>query len=302
MYLHKDTKEFKKIIDIVSTNISIDPVFVEKDYYITMILKLLQSKCPDVIFKGGTSLSKCFGIINRFSEDIDISFEEHIGESKRSKLKNKIIKAISDELELPILNWDILHSNNNVNKYIFSYKSVIESVVDTNQNINLEISLVLPSYPFIKKSLSNYIYNFIDSENSNIIFKYNLTPLDINCQTIERTFVDKLFAICDYYLLSKTTRLSRHLYDLHKLFTHIDIEEVKRLFPEIQQLRSKIELCPSAKPNIDIQNIISNIINSDYYAKDYKSVTSLLIYDDISYDNCIETLKNISEMIVFPIL
>ena len=302
MYLHKDTKEFKKIIDIVSTNISIDPVFVEKDYYITMILKLLQSKCPDVIFKGGTSLSKCFGIINRFSEDIDISFEEHIGESKRSKLKNKIIKAISDELELPILNWDILHSNNNVNKYIFSYKSVIESVVDTNQNINLEISLVLPSYPFIKKSLSNYIYNFIDSENSNIIFKYNLTPLDINCQTIERTFVDKLFAICDYYLLSKTTRLSRHLYDLHKLFTHIDIEEVKRLFPEIQQLRSKIELCPSAKPNIDIKNIISNIINSDYYAKDYKSVTSLLIYDDISYDNCIETLKNISEMIVFPIL
>ena len=129
-----------------------------------------------------------------------------------------------------------------------------------------------------------------------------ITFLYINCQTIERTFVDKLFAICDYYLLSKTTRLSRHLYDLHKLFTHIDIEEVKRLFPEIQQLRSKIILCPSAKPNIDIKNIISNIINSDYYAKDYKSVTSLLIYDDISYDNCIETLKNISEMIVFPIL
>ena len=279
MYLHNNTDIFKKIIIHIASKKNIDPNFIEKDYYITIILKCLKSKCSNIIFKGGTSLSKCFGIINRFSEDIDISFEEHIGESKRSRLKNTVVKSISNELNLPIINWDVLHSNSNVNKYIFSYKSVLESVVDTNQNINLEISLVLPSYPFIKKSLSNYIYNYIDSENSDIISNYNLTPFYINCQTIERTFVDKLFAICDYYLLDKATRLSRHLYDLHKLAPYVNIKKVVQLIPEIQQLRSKIDLCPSAKSDVNIKNILSNIINSNYYKSDYRNVTSLLIYD-----------------------
>lgn len=307
MFLHNDIKEFKKIIEIVALNKDIEPIFVEKDYYISMILKYLQLKCPNIIFKGGTSLSKCFGIINRFSEDIDISFEKHIGESKRNKLKNTIIKSISDELKLPIINWDILHSNNNVNKYIFEYQSVMESTVDISQNINLEISLVLPSYPYINYSLDNYINihfnkSNTDFNNSKMIIKYNLSPFSINCQTIERTFIDKLFAICDYYLLNKSTRLSRHLYDLHKLFTHVNIIEVARLIPEIQQLRSKIDLCPSAKPNIDIKKILNDIINSDYYKKDYKNVTSLLIYDDTSYNDCIKTLKEILKTISFSIL
>ena len=307
MFLHNDTREFKKIIENISSIKKIDPSFIEKDYYITMILKCLKSKCPSIIFKGGTSLSKCFGIINRFSEDIDISFKEHVGESKRNRLKNTIIKSISNELKLPIINWDILHSNNNVNKYIFEYKSVIESIVDINQSVNLEISLVLPSYPYINNTIDNYINKYSNKYNSNfynedMISKYNLFPFNINCQTLERTFIDKLFAICDYYLLNKSTRLSRHLYDLHKLFTHINIEEVTTLLPDIQQLRSKIELCPSAKQNVDIKKVLNDIINSDYYKKDYKNVTSLLIYDDTSYNNCVETLKEISETITFPIL
>ncbi len=307
MFLHNDSKEFKEIIKNISSSKNIDPSFIEKDYYITMILKCLHSKCPNIIFKGGTSLSKCFGIINRFSEDIDISFEEHIGESKRNSLKNTIIKSISDELKLPIINWDILHSNNNVNKYIFEYQSVIESTVDISQNINLEISLVLPSYPYINYTLDNYINIYFnkfntDFHNSEIIINYNLSPFNINCQIIERTFIDKLFAICDYYLLNKSTRLSRHLYDLHKLFIHVNIIEIARLIPDIQQLRSKIDLCPSAKPNINIKSILSNIIDSDYYKSDYKNVTSLLIYDDTSYNDCIKTLKEILKTISFPIL
>lgn len=85
-----------------------------------------------------------------------------------------------------------------------------------------------------------------------IISNFNLSPFNINCQTIERTFIDKLFAICDYYLLNKSTRLSRHLYDLHKLFAHVNIKEIASLIPDIQLLRLEIDLCPSAKPNVDI--------------------------------------------------
>ena len=59
-----------------------------------MILKQLSEASDLVVFKGGTSLSKCFHAIDRFSEDIDITFTEHIGEARRKKLKYKILKSI----------------------------------------------------------------------------------------------------------------------------------------------------------------------------------------------------------------
>ena len=48
---------------------------IEKDYYVTMLLKLLSDKIPYIVFKGGTSLSKCYKVIKRFSEDIDITID-----------------------------------------------------------------------------------------------------------------------------------------------------------------------------------------------------------------------------------
>lgn len=108
--------------------------------------------------------------------------------------------------------------------------------------------------------------------------------------------------ICDYYLLNKKARLSRHLYDLHKLIFYVKINEVLELIPDIQLLRSKIDFCASAKPSININKILEIIVESDYYKNDYKNVTSLLIYDDTSYNDCIKTLKEISKITTFPIL
>ncbi len=87
MYLHKENKElFRDIISIVSERKNVTTDIVEKDYYVTMILYLLSQKEIEVIFKGGTSLSKAYGVIDRFSEDIDITFKEHLGEIIRKKL------------------------------------------------------------------------------------------------------------------------------------------------------------------------------------------------------------------------
>ena len=84
MYLHKENKElFRDIISIVSERKNVTTDIVEKDYYETMILYLLSQKEIEIIFKGGTSLSKAYGVIDRFSEDIDITFKEHLGESRR---------------------------------------------------------------------------------------------------------------------------------------------------------------------------------------------------------------------------
>ena len=104
MYLHEDRDNFRDIIEQVSNEIGRTPFVIEKDYYVTLILKQLSERLDNCVFKGGTSLSKGFRAIDRFSEDIDITFDEHIGESRRKKLKNVILRGISEDLGMPIAN------------------------------------------------------------------------------------------------------------------------------------------------------------------------------------------------------
>ena len=70
MYLHNNKELFTEVITEVNAQTGIAGSIIERDYYVTMILKLLARSNPDIVFKGGTSLSKCFHLINRFSEDI----------------------------------------------------------------------------------------------------------------------------------------------------------------------------------------------------------------------------------------
>lgn len=91
MYLHKENRElFRDAILLASQKLEVSEDIVEKDYYVTLILKKLSTIEYPVVFKGGTSLSKAFHVIDRFSEDIDITFTEHLGEARRKKLKYNI--------------------------------------------------------------------------------------------------------------------------------------------------------------------------------------------------------------------
>ena len=94
MYLHEDREMFRTIVEQVAEESGKNSIVIEKDYYVTLILKLLSEQLELCVFKGGTSLSKGFRVINRFSEDIDITFNEHIGESRRKKLKHVVLKGI----------------------------------------------------------------------------------------------------------------------------------------------------------------------------------------------------------------
>lgn len=119
MYLHEDKETFKEIIEQVSEETGRAAAVIEKDYYVTLILRLLTRQLSNVVFKGGTSLSKGYKAISRFSEDIDITFDEHIGEARRKKLKNNILKGISEELNMPIANWCETQSDRDYNAYYF---------------------------------------------------------------------------------------------------------------------------------------------------------------------------------------
>lgn len=82
IFLHQHS-EFRSLISIVADQLKIDPYLVEKDYWIMHCLFGLQSAGYDFQLKGGTSLSKGYKIISRFSEDIDI----HITPPTKLELK-----------------------------------------------------------------------------------------------------------------------------------------------------------------------------------------------------------------------
>lgn len=126
MYLHKDDKELlRDIIVTVSERTGIDESIVEKDYYVTMILKELVQRNPNVVFKGGTSLSKAYHVIDRFSEDIDITFEEHLGEARRKKIKYQFV----DNEHLPDGEYIALIRGNMDSRNTIEYKKIEDNVL-----------------------------------------------------------------------------------------------------------------------------------------------------------------------------
>lgn len=126
--LHNETEIFEQLILRTSEYLNIKPEIIEKDYFVTVFLKKLVEKMPEIIFKGGTSLSKCYGLIERFSEDIDLNMlaETKPSESKRKKLKSSIIETI-DDLNFTLANPENVKSRREFNRYIVDYPSVMSA-------------------------------------------------------------------------------------------------------------------------------------------------------------------------------
>lgn len=302
MYLHEDRESFKDIIEQVSDEIGKTPIVVEKDYYVTLILKLLSEKLDNCVFKGGTSLSKGFQAIDRFSEDIDITFEKHIGESRRKKLKNVVLKGISEDLGMPIANWEYTQSDRDYNAYHFSYESVF-GLEDERlpQFVKLETALGSYSFPTEVVEIGNYIGDFLVGKGkADIAEKFQLNRFSMKLQSLERTYIDKVFALCDYYLQGKSKRYSRHLYDIYKLTPMMKInDDFSKLVDEVREHRAKMQICPSAKDGIDVTAIILEFCNNDFYKEDYQAITSYFAADYVSYDDVISNILQITESGLF---
>lgn len=184
MFLHNDKELFREVIISAAEKSGIVVPIVEKDYYVTMILKKLSKECPDCVFKGGTSLSKCHHAIERFSEDIDIAFPNNLTQGMRKHLKNDTIAGISRALALPISDWENAGSRRDYNCYTFSYESLDGYVSEGRliQGVKMEVSLAAVSFPTVKLPVDSYVYQFLVKENMDIVNEYDLHPFEINVQ------------------------------------------------------------------------------------------------------------------------
>ena len=126
------------------------------------------------------------------------------------------------------------------------------------------------------------------------IEEYGLEPFQMKVQGMERTLVDKVFAICDYYLQKKVKGHSRHLYDIYKLLPLVSLDEkFKQLVQEVREIRAKSVICPSAFPEVDVPELIEKIIEENAYKKDYDEITTQLLAEELSYETAIGALGQI---------
>ncbi len=285
MYLHEDKDLFREAVMSAATSLGQPVPIVEKDYYVTMILKLLAERAPDCVFKGGTSLSKCHHAIDRFSEDIDITFSENLSQGQRKHLKNEIILGISQELGLPISDWEDARSRRDYNRYTFSYVPIVGVPTDSlSSGVMLETALGSISFPTEQKPVDSMVYQFLVKENAEVVDEYQLRPFAMTVQTLDRTLIDKVFALCDYYLAGKIKRHSRHIYDIYMLLPRVAGDDAFwQLVGEVRGHRAKMTICPSAQPGVNITSLLEESFDRGMYKKEYAAISDFIQNQPVTF-------------------
>lgn len=299
MNLHHDREAFSELLIGAANELGIPTGIIEKDYYVTIVLKKLSERLDDMVFKGGTSLTKCYQLLDRFSEDIDLSYAAESGapgEARKRKLKKAVV-TVMEELQFPITNIDDTRSRRNYNCYKAAYSSIFERTSILKPELVVETYVALLPFPTTRRKVDNYIYRFLKKiDRLDLAERYDLLPFEITTQIIERTLVDKVFALCDYYLQGETDRHSRHLYDIHKIVEAIGItDKMEKLIPQVRQVRSELSICPSAKAEVSVTNILKEIIEKQVYKKDYEDITMGLLFVTETYDTVIQSFQKLAD-------
>lgn len=300
MVLHKDKKSFDIAIRAASRHFNVSPAIIEKDYYVTLVLRELAKQVPDLLFKGGTSLSKCYKIIDRFSEDIDITLDsEHQSQGKRKNLKYTIVEICSN-LGLNLLNENETRSRRDYNCYKIDY-CARHSLSGLNPQLLVETVFIVKAFPDEIKQASSMIYDYLKAVgNDEAIAQYELEPFDIRVQTLDRTLVDKVFAVCDYMLDNKTERQSRHIYDLSRLLTLVKLDDnLKALIKEVREDRKLGTKCYSAQDGVSVPNLLRQMIGTEFFKKDYEDSTEKLLSKSVTYEEAIKAIEMIIASDVF---
>lgn len=299
MNLCHNKELFEQAVLQTAETLEMNPAIVEKDYYVTKLLKYLVEAEPNIIFKGGTSLSKCYRLIHRFSEDIDLNYDSHGGKLTEGMRKqfSKLIKETSGFHGFVLENPEEVRSRREFNRYRFRYQSDY-ALSALKPQLIVETAIAAKSFPTELKKADSLIYQYLKAEGQqNVIAEYGLMPFDVVVQTKERTFVDKIFAVCDYYLVGKVEEHSRHLYDLYKLFPVIDLDETfAELVGDVRNVRKTSRLCPSAQDGCSLRDTLSELIEREAYRSDYQNITRDLLFEDVTYEAVIMNLKMIAEL------
>ena len=232
MRLHENKELFRQSIAFTAQQLKILPIYVEKDYWVTYVLHLIFQDVigAETIFKGGTALSKCFGLIERFSEDIDLVVlkgDEESGNQLKNKLK-KITNLVGTKLT-EVDEEGITNKVGMIRKVAFNYtKTFSGKYGQVRENIIVEATWLGHYEPFQNTTISSYVYEMMQKTGQNqLAEEYDLFPFEVQVLHVNRTICEKIMSLVRFsYGVNPIEDLRnkiRHTYDLHQLLKVSDI-------------------------------------------------------------------------------
>ena len=228
MKLHHNAKLFQDAIRITAQQLNIPPEFIEKDYWVTYALHTIFNHeiGKDTVFKGGTSLSKCYKLIDRFSEDIDLVVLRRTGETD-SKLKSKLhaISRVVDKV-LPEVRMDgITHKRGMNRKTAHAYNKTFQDNYEQVRDLIILESTWFGYYePYTTKSIVSFVGQMIiDNKQADLAREHGLLPFEVLVLEPTRTLCEKIMSLVRFSYgiepIADLKKKIRHTYDLHQLLT-----------------------------------------------------------------------------------
>lgn len=237
------------MIQSVAQDHNIEDNAVEKDWWVTVVLKaLFNTSCGKwLLFKGGTSLSKGWNLINRFSEDIDISIGRNFfgdvlnlpfAKCENNNQVKKLRKAsrdyihgtLSAELDAELLKMGVkgytimnetvtgepprpIDHDSDPTIIFVNYESILPSSMRLiDARVKIEISCLSMSEPYEQCEIRSLVFDKFPEEDDEM-------AASINTVTPSRTFLEKALLLSEELQKEepRSLRMSRHLYDLDRL-------------------------------------------------------------------------------------
>ena len=211
------------------------------------------------------------------------------------------MKQVSEELSMSVSNWSNIESDKDYNCYIFQYKPLdLYAENNLSEGVKVEIALGSYSFPTERVSIDSYVRQYLAMDNRDLIEEFGLDLFEMDLQTISKTYIDKVFALCDYYMQGKSKRYSRHLYDLYKLKEYVIFnEDFSKLIEDVRKHRAGMRICPSAKEGVDIPALIHEFCERDFFRQDYISITGYFIDDMVEYEQVVDEMIALADSGLF---
>lgn len=234
MKLHENKQLFRQAVQFAEQHKNIRAVYIEKDYWVTYALHSIFKNAigKETVFKGGTALSKCFEMVARFSEDIDLIVLRHEGESN-NKLTNKIkeisrvVAGVLPEVEIKDVTQKMGMNRKTAHTYAKEFNDDYGQVRDV---IIVEATWLGYYEPYTTRKVSSYIYEMMmATHQEKIAAEYHLLPFEVQVLEPRRTVCEKIMSLVRFSYsdnpIEDLKNKIRHTYDLHQLLQQKELAE-----------------------------------------------------------------------------
>ena len=325
-WLKLSEKRRLEILNQVNSQTGLPTDAIEKDWWVTITLKAIFSSkfAQHLVFKGGTSLSKAYNLIERFSEDIDLSidrtmlgFEGELSKTQIKKLRkasgNFIVGEFKEELISELEKLGVNKENYNLifddeiddtsdpHRIELEYKSMVEPGEYIPQRVIIELGARALLEPNEQKTIQSIIGQIYPEQ------AFTIQQFEVIVVVPTKTFLEKIMLLHEEFLKPieniRHYRMSRHLYDIEKLMDHDYGKEAiknKELFETLVQHRSKYT--PIRGISYDLHtpltiNFIPPAEVAELWKKDYQAMQEFMIYGEtLEFEELIDKLKNLNEI------